>query len=387
MITPDEIRKKALTWWRPYLQSILQAGPFFPRSIERIGRIGPEKLVSDFASLRMQYEQLRAASKDVKGYGYRIEYASRNFRRAGLQEIPVAVVFDTDRDYVRFIGRQQEWQRFRDVSERLTIALPGIGEWMHEHCEILTGDIDWEGVVKVCAYFRKEPRPGLYLRQLPVDVHTKFIEQNATLIGSIIESIVPGCVRDHDAKKFVERYHLRHDEPLVRIRQLDPGCRVEPVLHDVSIPLSAFRNLLPEARNIVITENLMNFLTLPELPSTVALWSGGGFQANVLGQAEWVGSKTIWYWGDIDEYGFQILHMLRSIFPDLRSLMMDPPTYQTHMHLAGKGSRNPAGRLEALLPHEQEMYEELRRQPERNRLEQEKLPYSFVEAVLRANIV
>jgi hypothetical protein len=387
MITPDEIRKKALAWWRPFLRSRLEGRPFFPRPIERIGRIGSDNLVSGYATHRAKHEQLRAASKDAKGHGYRIEYASRNFRRTGLQEIPVAVVFDTDEDYVRFIGRTTEWQRFNDVSAWLSDALPGIMPWMHEHCETLTGPIDWEGVVKVCAYFREVPRPGLFLRQLPVDVHTKFIEENDSLIGSIIESIVPGCVRDPHAKKFVERFHLRHDEPLVRLRHLDPASVVDADLRDVSIPLSAFRNLRPSTRNIVIAENRMNFLTLPALPSAMALWSGGGFQVSMLGGVEWVREQRVWYWGDIDEYGFQILHMLRSMLPGVRSLLMDATTYRDHQHLAAVGSRNRVDRLDALTPGEAELYRELRSNPSRNRLEQERIPQAYAEAVLKATIV
>lgn len=386
MIGPEEIRKKATAWWRPLLQSRLRGEPYFPQTLERIGRIPSGTILSQFAVHREEIERLKSGSKDERGFGYRIEYEGRNFQRAGWQEIPVRIVIDTEEDYVRFIGRKAEWDRFRKTSEFLSHSIPGIDDWMQAHCEQLTEDVDWAGVVKVCTYFMENPRPHMYLRQLPVDVHTKFVEEHEALIGSMIESLVPDILRDPSARRFAERYHLRYDEPLVRIRHLDPLCRIEEGHRDVSIPLSAFQKQQPDGSHILITENRMNFLTLPELSGAVALWSGGGFKVGILARAGWLKSRTVWYWGDIDEYGFQILHLLRTILPDVRSLLMDMDTYRTFQHLAAAGSRNTTERLDALTPEEHALYEELRQHPNRNRLEQEKIPQSYAEAVINAHV-
>jgi len=107
----------------------------------------------------------------------------------------------------------------------------------------------------------------------------------------------------------------------------------------------------------------------------------------MLGAVEWVREQRVWYWGDIDEYGFQILHMLRSMLPGVRSLLMDATTYRDHQHLAAVGSRNRVDRLDALTPGEAELYRELRSNPSRNRLEQERIPQAYAEAVLKATIV
>lgn len=39
MISPQEIKAQAIKWWKPFLQSHLRNEPFFPKTIDRIGKI------------------------------------------------------------------------------------------------------------------------------------------------------------------------------------------------------------------------------------------------------------------------------------------------------------------------------------------------------------
>jgi len=48
----------------------------------------------------------------------------------------------------------------------------------------------------------------------------------------------------------------------------------------------------------------------------------------------WLSDKNIYYWGDMDIHGFQILSQLRSYFPHVRSIMMDMETYRTFEKLS-----------------------------------------------------
>lgn len=93
-------------------------------------------------------------------------------------------------------------------------------------------------------------------------------------------------------------------------------------------------------KNILIAENKMNFLTLPLITSTIAIWSGGGFNIGYLKNATWLLNKNIFYWGDIDEHGFQILHQLRNYYPQAKSVMMDRHTFDLFHTYAVDGSRN-----------------------------------------------
>lgn len=242
--------------------------------------------------------------------------------------------------------------------------------------------INWADILKVCQYFIHTPRPNLYLRQLPIEIHTKFIEQNSALLQSLLNFLIPDHIRSTSQKHFAKRFFLRYDEPLIRVRLLDHTQYYAEKLSDISIPLSDFEKTEFSAKNILIAENKMNFLTLPLLPSTAAVWSGGGFNISYLKNIEWLMNKKIFYWGDIDEHGFQILHQLRNYYPHTKSIMMDRQTFDKYNIYAVNGARSKSENLYLLTKEENELYQYLKSLNGKNRLEQEKLPQVYIEKCL-----
>lgn len=127
----------------------------------------------------------------------------------------------------------------------------------------------------------------------------------------------------------------------------------------------------------------MNFLTLPLMASTVAIWSGGGFNIGYLKNATSLLKKKIIYWGDIDAHGFQILHQLRSYYPQVQSVMMDRETFDAFSVYAVNGSRNKTEQLSLLTDIENKLFQYLKTLETNNRLEQEKIPQAYVEDCLK----
>jgi len=383
MISPAEIKKQALKWWNPFLQSHIQGEPFFPKIIDRIGKVKSGQITERFEILQKEIEELYRYSKNQTGKGYLVQTAGRNFRRTGSHELPDSVVFETIDDYIYFIGCTKEWRLFLDHYKTIIDTIPKLKDWTLNNCLWLTkGEINWNDVLKVCRYFIATPQPNLYLRQLPIEIHTKFIEENTALIQSLLDFLIPDHVRSTQQKRFAERFFLRYDEPLIRLRFLDENPHPDFKFRDISIPLSDFEALELPGENILIAENKMNFLTLPLINSTVAIWSGGGFNIAYLKNASRLSDKRILYWGDIDEHGFQILHQLRSYHPHAQSIMMDRTTFETFHHYAVKGSRNTSQNLTMLTKEEYELFQHLKTMGN-NRLEQEKIPQAYVDGSLK----
>ena len=124
----------------------------------------------------------------------------------------------------------------------------------------------------------------------------------------------------------------------------------------------------------------MNFLTLPELKNTIAIW-GGGYAVKNLQHIEWLTDKSIYYWGDIDIQGFEILSMLRGYYEQTISLMMDEETFNKFNHYHGHGTASNTYGLNHLTTNEHELY--LRIHASNQRLEQEKIPQIYVNDFLR----
>lgn len=383
MIKPEEIRQQALKWWKPLLQSVVNNEPFFPKMIDRIGKIQPGHVTHRFEALTNETQDLYKYSKNQTGTGYLIKTAGRSFRRTGTHDLPDSIEFETIDDYLHVTGKKKEWKLFQKNYRTVTEGLPQLKEWIRGNTALLALDhINWNDILKVCKYFILTPRPYLYLRQLPIQIHTKFIEEYATVIQSLLDFLIPGHIRNKEQKRFSERYFLSHDEPLIRIRALDERLSVYHGITDISIRLSDFEQTSWDCNTVLIAENKMNFLTLPFMPSAISIWSGGGFNVSYLRNAGWLQTKRIFYWGDIDEHGFQILHQIRSYYPQIGSIMMDKSTFETFQDFAVNGERNKAIQLQLLNEEESALYT-LLKEKERNRLEQEKIPQWYVDAELR----
>lgn len=383
MISPEEIRQQAAKWWTAVLQSHIQQEPFFPKSIDRIGKVSSAHVTGRFEALQQEIELLYRHSKNETGSGYLIKTTDKNFRRTGTHALPDQIVFETAEDYVQYVGRKKEWKTFLQNYEQAAGAMPLLKEWLLTNTGWLTRpQTDWPAVLAVCIYFIATPRPNLYLRQLPLEIHTKFIEENDSLIQSLLNFLIPGHIRNPEQKRFAERYFLRYDEPLVRIRVLDDARLLLHHLNDISIPLSDFKQIDWPVSHILIAENKMNFLTLPALPSTIAVWSGGGFNISYLKGIGWLGNKRIVYWGDIDEHGFQILHQLRSYHPQTESVLMDRGTFELFSPFAVDGPHSKWEHLSLLNEQETALYQHLKSLHSKNRLEQEKIPQAYAEKLL-----
>jgi len=48
----------------------------------------------------------------------------------------------------------------------------------------------WQDLVAVCQYFVGNPKPMIYIRELPIEVHTKFVEENKGLLKSLLDFLI-----------------------------------------------------------------------------------------------------------------------------------------------------------------------------------------------------
>ncbi|MBK8088885.1 MAG: hypothetical protein IPK31_13595 [Chitinophagaceae bacterium] len=383
MISPQEIKAQAIKWWKPFLQSHLRNEPFFPKTIDRIGKITSSAIREKITELQTQLNELYANSKEKLGFGYVINKADVNFRRTGSHTLPQSITFETAEDYIEFIGKKKDWNVFLKNSSLIHHQISQLTEWVVINpLLVVENDKKWEDLLKVCKYFLANPQPDLYIRQLPIDLHTKFIEQNEALLKSLLDYLIPEHIKDATEKQLSKRYHLRFDEPTMRIRILDNRLLIDN-LSDVGLPLSEFRKLSIECSNILLTENKMNFLALPELLSTIAIWSGGGFMISHLKNTDWLKMKNIFYWGDLDAHGFLILHQMRSYFPQTKAIMMNMNTFELFKGEGlVSGEKINSENLSTLTETELEMFQFLK--TNNYRLEQEKIRQEYVDGVLRS---
>jgi hypothetical protein len=128
MIQPEDIRRKAENLYGEFLKAWLdEENVFFPRVIP--ARKRPD--TDDLSSVNQSVRRLREGSKEVLGFGYVVEWQEVNSRKFGRNLFPSRILFDTQEDFLRFIGKSREFTAFSDAVRRLRGAVSGVR------------DVDW----------------------------------------------------------------------------------------------------------------------------------------------------------------------------------------------------------------------------------------------------
>lgn len=377
MLTPAEIRDLCLRKYAAFLRSIVVDEPFFPLPI----RFGKPSTAVGFAQLRSEVEALAGSAVP-----YRIEWREIRSPRLGVgrQRLPERLWFERETDFLTTIQKNSEIARFRKQLEEARATCPGIVDWMARRPLVAVEHADvWHELLMVCTYFLRHPRPGCYPRELPLPIGTKFIGDHERVLDEMLTAVLPPTSVEPSRGTFEERFGLRAVEATIRLRVLDQTS--VPVgwpqaLNDITVPRSAFAGLSLPAQRALIVENKLTFLTLPPLRSTIAIFGAGNAVALLAG-IESLNWQDLWYWGDLDLAGFHILNRLRHHFPHVRSIFMDPNTLNGHRALAISDRPILDEDTDRLTEDERATYTDLRLN--RLRLEQEKLPHSWILQRLR----
>jgi hypothetical protein len=338
VIRPEELRQKAANLYQEFLGAWLAGEAFFPRTIPANRKLDP----NDHAGAVSAIQALRSGSKEVRGFGYSIEWRERRSQAFGRNQFPERFFFETQDDYLRFLGKQSEFATFVVAVERLRSEFPEIDSWMRSHRQTLS-DVEpaLDGLLEVLRFFRASPRPGCFARELPLSVDTKFIERHERILREWFDLVLPPSSIRSDETHFGRRFGLRYPELHVVARFLDSELQREvgSPWAELSLPIYALAELPVRDAQVIIVENKVNLLTLPPQRRTIGLGALGR-AVSELRAVRWLATSPVTYWGDLDVEGFEILSALRAEFPNVRSILMDDSTLTQYQHLALPGTGN-----------------------------------------------
>jgi hypothetical protein len=383
MLALDDIRRKAANRYPDFIKAWLAGDTsFFPCLIR--GATGLSK--GDQSGAIAAVNRLRDGSKSVLGKGYSVEWKERDSQTYGRNSFPKRVFVETIGDFLWLAGKEDEFARFSIAAEKLRAEFPELNQWISSHVTKLTEIADQvDGVMSVVRYFRENPRPGLFARELPLSLPTKFIEWYQSELREWFDLLLaPASIHAFEAQ-FERRYGLKFAQPHLLLRTLDDDLLKELGLpyDELSLPVDTLSGLAVRGVRIFIVENKVNALTLPKVARSVVLGAlGDGL--TLLHRIPWVADSEVIYWGDIDADGFEALSSLRAGVARTRSLFMDIATIRECRRLfgsiigVGNGRTNP--KALNLTESENLAYQECC--STNLRIEQEHLPQSLVSTAI-----
>jgi hypothetical protein len=319
----------------------------------------------------------------------RIETKIIGGRRVGRNELPARVWVDSYEQFFGLVRVTASVRRLDALLAQTREQVPGLIEWAAAHPHrVLDHEGVWSRVLATVAWIARQSSPGLYVRQIDVaGVDTKFIEAYRLLFSDLLETVLPPERVDdrYPRSDFAGRFGFRRRPDYTRFRFLAPHPAALPGLSELALRTDELASLDLGLGHVVIVENEISYLALPDLPDTLAIF-GSGFALGSVAGLSWLQDKRITYWGDIDTYGFVILNRLRARFPDVTSVLMDTETLLAHP-LQWVQEDVPTN---LALPHlstdESALYGDLveDRYGHHVRLEQERIRFSRVRRALRA---
>lgn len=379
MIKPAEIRRKAANLYVPFLRAWLGGNNFFPRTIPADRAPSDD----DLAVAIKEIDQLRQGSKEVVGYGYTVAWREVNSRKLGRNRFPDRILFETQADYLHCVGKEQEFETVSTAVAQVRGKAPALERWLRVNPQkLIDAAPHVTGLLHVVRFFQENPRPDLFARQLPLPVDTKFIERHQAILEEWLDILLPPSSIRADETQFELRYGLRYVEPHLYMRLLDPSLKEELGFpcSEFSLPLHTLTKLPVRRATAVIAENKVNLLTLPPLPRCIG-FGALGRAVTLLRHVPWLASCDIWYWGDLDTEGFEILSSLRALHPHTHSFLMDADTISRWQHLASSGSGRKTDIPARLTESERAGF--MRCCEHNLRIEQERLPHPEVVVELK----
>jgi hypothetical protein len=331
------------------------------------------------------FQAYMAAWRAWPGPG-RVEYETSSLTQVGRHELPTALMLDRLEDLAGFLGPAAQARLIH--WEVVMAPLCAIGSTLYPVLvrNLATveafSEADAHKLAKTLTQLREGLGRGGYTRALPlVGVDTKFVEQNAVLLGDLADAMHEGAIaRAGGLFAWLDCRPPPRD--WLYVRPLCPEGRQRCGGFDLmQLSTLTLRSIPLPADRVLVVENLAAGYALPEMPGTIAVFGGG---ANVgWTEAAWLAERQLGYWGDIDTWGFHYLATVRALQRHVHPILMNPSTLEAHLaSMINEKEPNPVI-PDPLDPEEKRLYHDLlTRRHGGSCLEQERLSVDWVHAAL-----
>jgi hypothetical protein len=376
MITLKELFQKSDKQFFKIVKAILNGEEVFPLSIPANKSISG----SNFSELKAAIVPLYQQSKEVKGKGYSVEWTLKTVDGT-KQKLPAKIYFETLDDYLFYTNRIADYSAIEKAFHLLTESFPGLTQWAKDNSPFLLHEAaNMLDLIKVCRYFyQNNPPHNLYLRELPIEVHSKLIEDNTAALKKLLDNILPQDWINKSETDFSGRYLVKRPNVYAQIRLLDDSLKHIIGFDELALTIddSALLNWQPE--KVFIIENKACFLSFPKVKNAVAIF-GEGFKSRVSKHIPWLTTTQLYCWFDLDAAGFEMLNIIRQYYPEANNFLMDEKTYH-HFSQFSVTSTYRKLLLDKLNADELKLYSFL--QTNNKRLEQERITNSYILERLR----
>lgn len=360
--------------YKNYLKKVIADLPF--EIIELRGGKNRPETTRQLAEDIKQFQQFE--KRDGKSKGWTISWEEWNSKKLGRQKWPSKITIETEEDFLFLVNKEDESKIFKNQLDELIGWRKGIREFLFARPQsVMQYKLVWKNLIVVVDYLLGNDVSGLYIRSIPVPVHTKFIEQYKSFIFELIKHFKSDIISD-DNFTFEQVFGLKSKQHVFNMRWLDKELATKYMQgHEVfGLSTEGLNKVNWQINEIWLVENETNLYLLPERESTLVIFSKGHALTQLF-NLPLLSSSKLFYWGDLDEHGFIMLNTFKRHYKHTLSIFMDRFTVEYHKkEILQQPEKYKTISLEFLTSEEDYAFQKLRE--ENGRIEQEKLNQEFV---------
>lgn len=347
--------------------------PYFRMVLKR-----PEETEEDWNALLSWSDYWRHPVKDSSGRPlWHIDEKGKNTKSFGRQTLPVRVFVDRPEDAFTLLSMNGEKREFLSRLKEVDEKNGALKEWFIHYYPRIRSEEFYPLFFPIADFFKKQEEKGGYLRELSIPgVDTKFLEKHAFLVRTLWNALFPENQVDSNEEMKEKLFIKEVPTPAICARSLDDTmlfCGVRKFF----LSNDEVARFNPPHKRIFITENKVNGYTFPDAKGSLILFGMGYGVLELARQAKWLEKKEIYYWGDLDADGFNILSALRHILPNVHSFLMDRDTLLAYVDRKIRDTGNTSVIPDRLTVSEKMAWKEIH--DHGWRLEQERIPSDEVE--------
>lgn len=276
-------------------------------------------LVGDLkqSTLESQFDRYRRWALEWQEWQTRhpVEIKRRNRDvRGTTQSLPTQLTVPDVHAAARIVGGDWPARLTRGQQRRQRLAQDFPSGELAKIVRAIDGftDVDVELLIRTALWFKDHDATGLTPRQVPVEgLHSKWLNTNQALVAQLSGRPALGLHANRPA-----RVHFGYLDPAWSGRRFDISTAGDPGAQPAYLPST-----------IVICENRDTAQLFPLIPGGIAIEGDGLSAAGTLSRFAWITDcPQVFYWGDIDSAGYEILHSLRTSGVTACSILMDDAT-------------------------------------------------------------
>lgn len=340
----------------------------------------PQDIETSWDELLAWQDFWRKAPKASGGHPlWHAEKKRKQTASFGKQLMPVRIFIDTPEDAMALLGLTKKKKEFLAGLSAIESQMPSLRDWYLTYFVRISAEDFFPMALSIArSMLAQEQREG-YLREMAIPgVDTKFLENHNFLVRTLWNALFPENTAESSDELWEKLFVQKVPTPSICVRSLDEHLRFAGV-RKLFLSQDDIADFQPPHRRIFITENKVNGYTFPDAEDSLILFGMGYGVLEMAESAPWLADKEIYYWGDLDHDGFNILSNLRKVLPEMKihSFLMDKETLLAYVDPKVKDTGNTTTIPDYLTVSEKMAWKLIH--DNGWRLEQERIPHEEVE--------